>query len=236
MEIPERWSKVIAFISEWYAPLSDSDGLEQADIDEAEHRLGFVLPDALKEWYALAGRREDLTKTQNVLFLPEQLEIVGDNDEALAFYNENQGVVQWCLLRKDLAFSDPPVYLDNGEQYCEISVEEWVLENQSFTEFILQMLHLEAVLSCKYTSWGWTEQDSRQHICQSFVDTGLPLWHWPGDETRFYKAPGVLVMVSEYLEDKEKQEVWIASRNREAHDQAVSLLKVKWEHQPDDTK
>lgn len=41
---------------DWYPPLSDVDGFDNATIAQAEQELGFSLPMALEEEYGLAGR------------------------------------------------------------------------------------------------------------------------------------------------------------------------------------
>jgi hypothetical protein len=55
--IPPRWKRTADLIAEWQRPLREGDGLPLADIEAAERRLGFRLPEALREWYLLAGRR-----------------------------------------------------------------------------------------------------------------------------------------------------------------------------------
>lgn len=53
-----RWRRLTGFVRKWYAqPLGDEDGNMSHEIVTAEKRLGFRLPRAVREWYAVVGRR-----------------------------------------------------------------------------------------------------------------------------------------------------------------------------------
>lgn len=56
-----RWRKVLGFLGEWYArTLGPADGSSAADLAAAEARLGASLPSILREWFLLAGARDDI--------------------------------------------------------------------------------------------------------------------------------------------------------------------------------
>jgi hypothetical protein len=103
----ERWQKVKTFISEWFEPLGESDGYSEAEIAEAEARLGIRLPEALREWYGFAGKWYTRLEVQNELLPPERLFWEG---KYLIFLAEAQGVCAWAIRKQDLGLGNPPVY------------------------------------------------------------------------------------------------------------------------------
>jgi cell wall assembly regulator SMI1 len=64
------WRFIRRFAEAWLTPLSDDDGWTEADLQAAEQRLGVRLPAAIREAYALFGRRQDLTSMQDWLLTP----------------------------------------------------------------------------------------------------------------------------------------------------------------------
>lgn len=64
-ESPDLYSDLKAFIAEWHRPIEPGDGNSEAEIVEAESRLGFRLPEAVRELYALIGNAEDITRGHN---------------------------------------------------------------------------------------------------------------------------------------------------------------------------
>jgi uncharacterized protein (TIGR02996 family) len=106
---PERWRLVEEFIELWYRPLQAGDGASEAELVDAEKQLGFRLPAALREWYALAGKREDVWSIQDTLLDPLALQVRQDQG-ALIFLIENQCCEVWGVRAKDLGLEDPPVH------------------------------------------------------------------------------------------------------------------------------
>lgn len=104
------WRFVRHFAAAWVEPLAAADGCGEDELAAAEARLGVRLPDALREAYALLGRRPDLTSHQDVLLTVDEL-YVDDHGEAVVFRHENQGCAWWGVLLADLDQPDPPVYV-----------------------------------------------------------------------------------------------------------------------------
>jgi hypothetical protein len=104
-----RWDRLKAFVAEWHQPLAAGDGVPEAELHATELRLGMKLPEALREWYGLAGRRMDLVAPQNQLLPPAELHF---DANLLIFHVENQWNVLWGIRTRDLALPDPPVVLD----------------------------------------------------------------------------------------------------------------------------
>lgn len=100
------WDYARGIAAFWSTPLTEGDGCEEAELAASERRLGFLLPAALREGYALLGRRRDLTSNQDVLLPPTQLHVYED---ALVFRDENQSVSCWGIPLAALEAEDPPV-------------------------------------------------------------------------------------------------------------------------------
>jgi hypothetical protein len=66
------WTFVRRLARGWSKPLTDDDGVSDAEVDAAQQSLGVVLPAALEETYRLLGRRPDLPSNQDVLLAPGQ--------------------------------------------------------------------------------------------------------------------------------------------------------------------
>lgn len=62
---PEPGAAIADFAADWRAPLRAEDGYDAEALDAAERRLGVRLPTALREAYALFGRRDDLSRNQD---------------------------------------------------------------------------------------------------------------------------------------------------------------------------
>ncbi|MER6066739.1 hypothetical protein ABT167_37485 [Streptomyces sp. NPDC001792] len=76
----QAWDFVRWFSGKWIGrPLRPEDGCATDELIAAENGLGFELPAALREGYALWGRRDDLTRQQDPLVPPAGLYV----DDAL---------------------------------------------------------------------------------------------------------------------------------------------------------
>ncbi len=100
------WTFVREFAEAWSAPLTDTDGTGNDELDAAEARLGVKLPRAVREAYLLFGRRPDLTSNQDRLLAPEKLFV---DHGMLVFREENQWVAHWGVPLEALDQDDPPV-------------------------------------------------------------------------------------------------------------------------------
>ncbi|MFH8371170.1 SMI1/KNR4 family protein [Streptomyces sp. NPDC018031] len=132
------WSFIQGFTAHWAGALESGDGWAEADLVDAEERLGIRLPTALREAYLLFGRRHDLTSNHDVLLGPAELYVDGAK-EALVFRHENQGAASWGILLDSIQDDDPAVVIrpDLADKSAE-RWEEW-LERLSlcFVEIVL---------------------------------------------------------------------------------------------------
>lgn len=132
----QYWSDYRHLTARLLPPLGREDGIPEADIARAEARLGFPLPALLREFYALAGNRDDINQSFEYLVSVEELELMGG---MLVFYEENQDVTFWAIDSKDSA-DDPAVFRAFNEENLE-----WDPDSERLSEFLTAMLFLQAV-------------------------------------------------------------------------------------------
>lgn len=123
-----------------FYPLTSEDGTPEEEIIKAESRLGFRLPQTLREFYLLAGRREDISQRFDHLSNPEELSVQAD---ALVFYAENQGVVLWGIHVNEIEKNNPPVVVAVYDD-----VLEWGPDSEQLSDFLLWMLYRQAIEIC----------------------------------------------------------------------------------------
>lgn len=99
------WSFIREFFEHWSRPLSDEDGCDEAEIRDAQERLGIELPRVLREGYLLCGRRDDLRRQMRLL-LPHEFRL--DANGGVLTYQEEQEHVIEVGARLD-GQADPPV-------------------------------------------------------------------------------------------------------------------------------
>ncbi|MBE9119048.1 SMI1/KNR4 family protein [Lusitaniella coriacea LEGE 07157] len=201
-KIPEsrsaRWALLKSAIADWYAPLEESDGFPEKTIAQAEESLGFRLPKALKEWYKLAGKREDIWSQQDAMSSPEELsqfqeifdykcQYNGHFDDVLVFYIENQGGYCWGIPCNYLNEDDPPVVIDNWG--------DWRILSPTVSEFALSMFVY--CLKWREERQFWCCGDATPELIAK-IDKNIPLldcpsWQYPYEQTLFYGYKGLIV-------------------------------------------
>ncbi|MDQ3803467.1 MAG: hypothetical protein M3416_06505 [Acidobacteriota bacterium] len=115
-----------------------SDGSSDAELDEAEGRLGSRLPAAVRRYYRVAGNLVELNHAHNLLFAPSDLHMC---EGFLIFMEENQAVVHWGIRAGELTEDDPDVW-----QRVNVVPPEWYSEEMTFSEFIVRTLDWQAGL------------------------------------------------------------------------------------------
>lgn len=216
----ERWTPLLTFLSNWGRPIRKEDGIELGRIEEAEYRLGFQLPQTLREWYLLSGYRssEELTNVES-LRLPEKLIVY---DGALVFYDESQGTVSWGVREADIEMDDPPVVIE-GDVANVMPTAGWLEQNKSLTGFLFQMEIKQTILSSKHSASGYCNEEAAEEIQRDVGPLGFPDWYWPVYPTRYLGSPDRLV------ELQGSGAVRIAARTEgELRKTLKSLPKVQW--------
>jgi hypothetical protein len=205
-------------ISRWKRPLVEGDGLAEEAIAAGETRLGVRFPAVLREWYRIAGKRDDLTVSQVALWLPDELEAT---DAGLVCFAEAKGLNRWMIQRSDLAQDDPPVYRTGA------AGPEETPESPTLTEFLLLMLAQDSIVSHEWSGFGSFWEPAESVLNELAVSRmGTSEWNWPQYPTRFYEGPNLLVMTNG------DEWFWFAAADREAHLVLLNRLedKILWEN------
>ncbi|MEU1592633.1 SMI1/KNR4 family protein [Streptomyces sp. NPDC005708] len=222
-------SQALDFV-QWFAdawagrPLQREDGCAEEELAAAEADLGFELPAALREGYALFGRRDDLTRQQDPLVRPTGRYVDDALNGVLVFRRENQDCAYWGISLGEIEQDDPPVVVESHGGWIPF------LDRMS-------LAWVELVLS--ESLFG---SDSHYDACE-LPDALLPSLHeryarvdlpdhpmWASDDdspVRWYSAPGRLVR-RDGIQDRS----WIHARGRTAADLEIVRkdLPGRWVH------
>jgi hypothetical protein len=210
------------------APLGADDGVPEDELRVAEHRLGFPLPAALREGYRRLGRRDDLTRKQDVLLTPDRLAVRdggGDIGRVLPFRIENQGAAFWGVqldVRDPEASADPPVLVRRED-------EGWLPYLDRMSLAWAEMVLSEVVLS------GETRMDVAELIddqvalvptrCRRVALPDYP--NWSSEENspiRWYAAPGRLLR-----QDGADDWAWLFIRGQRDEDLAAMRAELPFD-------
>jgi hypothetical protein len=215
-----RWSLLKDFFAAWYGPLEPADGCPSQSISAAEQRLQTPLPAALREWYALAGRRRSVWPRQDHFLEPEQLRIARDK---LVICVENQGVVQWAIPLDCLSRDDPPVLVSDQ---CDSN--QWIEETSNISLFALAQMVVDVKFSdsTTFSADGQATDASLAAISRSYRRLDFPDLNWPPHPTRLYGGPDLIIQTNA------ETWIWISSKSPTSFQAAIRLLSgsgVVWE-------
>ncbi|MGX1507490.1 UNVERIFIED_CONTAM: hypothetical protein RKD43_006115 [Streptomyces graminofaciens] len=186
----DAWAFIEAFAAAWYTPLTEVDGVDEADLQQAEDRLGHSLPTALREAYRLFGGRPELFEHQDPMLPPSDLfvhEVLGG---VLVFRNENQGCAFWGVRVLDLGEPDPPVVVR--------SRDGWRPFMDRVSPACVELLLSEALVS-EWSLYNACElpTDTADTVRRTFRQVALPEYPmWTGDDdspVHWFSAPGLLL-------------------------------------------
>jgi hypothetical protein len=113
------------------------DGCSEAEIDDAQSRTGYELPEALQDFYAVVGRFDPVLESHNRFYSPDSF---SRTDDKLVFCEENQVVVYWGYNQDEGWRTDPTAY--QGVNNDEI---EWYVEASRMSEFLVNMIYWQAL-------------------------------------------------------------------------------------------
>jgi hypothetical protein len=223
------WRFIRRFAESWLTPLTDADGWSEADLRAAEERLKIRLPTALREAYALLGRREDLTSVQDRLLGPNRL-VVDETGEVLVFRVENQSVACWGVPLAATQQPDPPVVLRRSV------LDAWDAGWEPYLEQF-SLACVEMVLSESLFAGALDLGDNRALdpaaaalLEQRFARLAIPdypLWAQPGGLVRWFAGPDVI------LRDDGGIWLWVRARTAAALKVVRAALPGEWLMVPD---
>lgn len=132
------WSEQSPHIRTLFRPWQPGDGYNEADVQEAEARLGVRLPTKLRNFYLAWGKRKDMAEMVDPLLPLDYLEIRGD---ALLFWVENQPGIYWGISCEAFEEGDPPVVSDSSGPNQLI----WEPSYAHLSSFLDDMTYLHAL-------------------------------------------------------------------------------------------
>jgi len=120
-----------------------NDGCTDAEVTAAGDRLGISLPDALRDYYAAAGRHPELMGMSGHEYTfrvsaPEHLSV---EDGQLAFCGENRWPAQWSVRPDDANWPDPRVHGRTKPG------GKWYSESRRLSSFLINVAGRQAVRS-----------------------------------------------------------------------------------------
>ncbi len=126
----DRWRLLEGAVGRWFlVPPVAAWGVDMAQLDAAQRRLGLRLPPAVREWFERFGALADVWSLQDQLLAPDEFFVKND---VLALCVENQGVVEWGVRVSDLALDDPPVVVSDPS-----GAKGWLVEADTTSRFAL---------------------------------------------------------------------------------------------------
>ncbi|MFF4634028.1 hypothetical protein [Streptomyces griseorubiginosus] len=120
-----------------------NDGCPDAEVTAAGDRLGIFLPDAMRDYYAAAGRHPELmgmSGHEHTLRVsaPEHLSV---EDGYLVFCGENRGPAQWSVRPDDVNWPDPRVHGRSEPG------GKWYSESRRLSSFLIHVAGRQALRS-----------------------------------------------------------------------------------------
>lgn len=203
--------------------LKPSDGCAESRLAAAEKRLGMLLPQALREYYLVAGREQRFNRIHDRLLAPNEWSVDGGH---LVFMEENQAVVLWGVPASTQPATDPPVSQGaNGDPV------EWYPEHENCSVFLAVMIH-----------WHGAYGAAMQYADTATVDAELvgrldEDWNFVGEvnEMRAYNRPGQAVCFLKWDDPIQRTKggslwrIFVGAKTKEVLEEAASSLDAKLE-------
>jgi hypothetical protein len=221
------WRFIRRFAETWLTSLTNDDGWAEADLRAAEERLGVRLPAAIREAYALFGRRQDLTSVQDRLLGPDQLEVDLLTGDMLIFRVENQAVALWGVPLAAMERPDPPVMVAGNAEDAG-----WEPYLERFSLACVEMVLSESLFSAplELSDNRGLDAAAAALVEQRFARLAIPdypLWASTGGSVRWFTGPDVLLC------DTGKTWLWVRARTIPALDAVRAALPGEWLMVPD---
>lgn len=194
--------------------LGPEDQTSEEEILAAEKRLGLRIPQALADFYRVAGKADDYNRVFERLLPPSELSI---RSGKLLFLEENQSVVLWGTDSGADPTDDPPAY-----QATNAEPLEWETVNARCSVFLLVMLHIAATLGGAMPCARTAAVDARR---REALDRG---WSFEGEVNglRAYNKPGKAICFAEWGDE---WRIFAGSISETSMDDIAVELDLAWE-------
>jgi hypothetical protein len=185
----------------WRGPLRSSDGFSAAEIGDRS------LPQPLRWWLSVAGRRTDIFQQNFILGLAKPFALRMADDK-LVFYVENQGVWQVATQPEG---EDPPVWARINE-----SAEPWVVQETTLSIALIHAFVLEAILNAPYgATASCVGREIVDWLAGQVADVPVPGFRLMGLPSRLLAAGGAFAVVFQY-ENLEEFDVYVGAKTEQA--------------------
>jgi hypothetical protein len=210
------------------------------------------LPESLRWWYQLVGKRKGMLCCQNYFLEPAKLEI--DVDGKMEFFSENQGVYRWATAATGAATGAER--LQSGERFlCEDWVESappaiarddasvwgrfnevgkpWTEEGMQLSEFLIQVCLFESVMAAPYgASAASADEETLEKVTKPLKELPLPPWHWPDFPTRFFYGGGAFVVAGPngQCNGKLGYSIWVGAKTEMPLAYLNEIVDERWEY------
>jgi len=206
-----RADKLDEFLAAWFG----------APRERRPEELPALAPKALKDFHSLVASWPGLF-IQNQLLGPGEL---SQAEGRIVFYVENQEVFAWAT---EPGGGDPPVWGRWNEPG-----EEWQLEEEPLSRFLVQALLYEAALQAPFrASAAWLEPDELARALEPLDPLPYGAWRWPAYPTRFHGAEDVVavVMPNATEEDDRSSSLFVGARAEDAITFLEDVVDDSWEY------
>ena len=119
-------------------PLGQTHGMAVSILDNAADRLGVAIPDALRDYYFVAGNERRFNRSLQTFLHPSKWFL---DQRHVVFLQENQAVCWWGVSVKSRGAKDPMI--SQGVHYDDAIA--WHKEHHKCSNFISVLLHYQAV-------------------------------------------------------------------------------------------
>jgi hypothetical protein len=203
-------------------PLSKRDQVSEAQIQEAENKLGIRLPEALRAYYLIAGREKILNHSFNRICLPSEWETHAGK---LIFMEENQAVVVWGTAASRRPPPDPLVFqcpLVGGD------LDKWYPERTRCSLFLKFMIHLQAAYG------GGMPCTTSAPVTSDLSSRLKPNWSFGGEVNgmRVYSRNHQVACVTKWRDLGTKHAHWrifAGATTKQGLSEIASDLGVQWD-------
>jgi hypothetical protein len=199
-------------------PLRPTHASSERQIARAERKLGIQLPQALRDFYLVAGREKKLKGAFQGIRDLDELEVERGK---LLFVDENQGAVVWSLDIKTPS-DDPAVFQG---PLIDGAVNRWYPESDRCSTFLIFMLHLQAAYggAMPYTASTDIASNFRQLLKQ---------WEFSGEVNGMhaFSRRNQALCVVKWPEPGQNKKTWRAfagAQTRDALTQIAADVKLK---------
>jgi hypothetical protein len=205
-------------------------GFTEAEIITLEKRLNIILPTALREYYLVLGKNQQINDNFNRLLKPAG-EIDFSADRHLIFYEENQCVVYWGIKEMDLQQQNPPVY---GNYDATNLSENWFADSPTTEDFLLSMAFWNGVLGgLNFNANTSSPNDLTPLTINRIAANFKEMEGLTNQYLRFFTNDFSAVIAVTTDEAASINGLYIGSSDRAAYDAIIDLLNINWNYRSD---